>query len=92
MSLDDFGNRFVGFGFGFGFVCINVGICLCLLCWNLRLLCFGVIKLIKMGNTPSIPKESPLGHILDNWVKHSREPMTKKDIYTIVIGCGPNIC
>ena len=62
-----------------------VGICL-------RLLCFGVIKLIKMGNTPSIPKESPLGHILDNWVKHSHEPMTKKDIYTIVIGCGPNIC
>ena len=41
-----------------------VGICL-------DLLCFGVIKLIKMGNTPSILKESPLGCILDKWAKHS---------------------
>ena len=53
------------------FVC--AGICL-------HLLCFGVIKLIKMGNTPSILKESPLGLILDKWAKHSYEPMTKKDM------------
>ena len=56
------------------FVCaFCVGICL-------RLSCFGVIKLIKKGNTPSILKDSPLGHILDKWAKHSYEPMTKKDM------------
>ena len=56
------------------FVCaFCVGICL-------HLLCFGVIKLVKVGNTTSIPKENPLGHILDKWAKHSHEPMTKKDM------------
>ena len=46
----------------------------------LHLLCFGVIRLIKVEDTPSVPKESPLGHILVKWAKHSHEPMTKKDM------------
>ena len=46
----------------------------------LRLLCLGVIKLLKVENTPSTPKERPLGNILDKWAKHSREPITKKDM------------
>ena len=56
------------------FVCaFCVGICL-------HLLCFDVLKLIEMGNTPSILKESALWHILDKRAKHRYEPMTKKDM------------
>jgi hypothetical protein len=31
----------------------------------LHLFCFGVIKLVRMGNISSIPKERSLGYILD---------------------------
>ena len=45
---------------------------------------FCVIKLIEIGSTPYIPKERPLGPILDKWAKYSHEPKTKKNMCTIV--------
>lgn len=46
------------------FVCaVSNGICL-------YLLCSGVIKLIKMGITPSITKESLGEYRLDKWAKY----------------------
>ena len=66
-------------------MCIDARICLCLLYWNLRVLCLGVIKLLKVENTPSIPKESTLGNILDKWAKHRGGSMTKKDMIDILL-------
>lgn len=47
-------------------------------CW--RLLCLIVLKLTDMGNTPSVPKESPLGACLKKMGKYSCEPVTKKKV------------
>lgn len=47
------------------------GICLCFLC-------FVVPELLTMGNTPSVPKESPSGHILNKWAKYSKQNSTEK--------------
>ena len=33
-----------------------------------------------MGNTPSVPKESPLGRILNKWAIYSCSPMTKEEM------------
>lgn len=41
-------------------------------------LCCVVLELITMGNTPSVPKESPLGH--NKWAKYSCGCMTKKEM------------
>lgn len=49
----------------------GVGICLCFLC-------FVVLDFKNMGSTPSVPKEIPLGCILNNWAKYSCGHMTKK--------------
>ena len=49
----------------------GIGICL-------SFLCFVVLELINMGNTPSVPKKSPLGCNLSKWAKYSCEPMTKE--------------
>ena len=51
----------------------GIGICLCFLC-------FVVLRLINMGNTPTTPKESPLGHILNNWAKYNCGHMNKKEM------------
>ena len=61
-------------------MCVDARICAFCVGICRRLLCLGVIKLLKVENTPSILKESPLGNILDKWAKHSHEPMTKKDM------------
>lgn len=51
----------------------GIGIYLCFLC-------FIVLKLVNMRNTPSISKESPLGHVLNSWAKYSCGHMTKKEM------------
>ena len=57
-----------------GSVCaFGIGISLCFLC-------FVVLELINMGNTPSVSKESPLGCILNKWAKYSCGHMTKKEM------------
>lgn len=58
-------NQVVCFYFAFihdGICAFGTGICL-------YFLCFVVLKLINMGNIPSVPKESPLGHILNEKAK-----------------------
>ena len=50
-----------------------IEICLCFLC-------FVVLELINMGNTPSVPKKSPLGCILNKWAKYSYGSVTKKEM------------
>lgn len=39
---------------------------------------FGIRELIKRGNTPPVPKDSPLGHILNKWARYRCGPMTKR--------------
>lgn len=61
-------------------LCVAAGLCADCVGICLRPLCPGATKLVEMGSTPSIPEESPLGHVLDKWGKYSLEPMAKKDI------------
>ena len=69
-------NWFICFCFAFihdGMCAFGIGICLCFLC-------FAVFELINLGNTPSVPKERPLGHILNKWAKYCCGPVTKKEM------------
>ena len=56
---------------------IFVGICV-------RLLCFDVIKLIKMGNISSVTKERSLGHILDMLRSEEQRPPNGSQLNNLV--------
>ena len=50
-------------------LCVAAGLCADFVGICLHPLCLGATKLVEMGSTPSIPEESPLGHVLDKWGK-----------------------
>ena len=66
-------------------LCIDAGICAIVVEIRLHLLCFGVIKLIEMGNISSTPKESSLGHILDMLRSEKQRPMNGSQLCNLAV-------
>ena len=57
---------------------IFVGICVCVLC-------FGAIKLIKLGAISSVPKERSLGHILVMLRSEEQWPLSGSQLNNLAI-------
>ena len=60
-----FQGKFIYLSWKLVHLCISTGLCVICVRICLHLLCFGAIKLIKMGSISSILKQNSLGHILD---------------------------
>ena len=70
-----FQGKFIYLSWKLVHLCISTGLCVICVRICLHLLCFGAIKLIKMGNISSIPKQNSLGHILDTLRSEEQWPL-----------------
>ena len=66
-------------------LCISTGLCVICVRICLHLLCFGAIKLIKMGNISSILKQNSLGHILDTLRSEQQWPLNGSQLYSLTV-------